>query len=103
MIKLPLNVTFFALLLCLSTSVFAQSSEEILRLEDTIRGNKEQPQVFTIVPWQLPSHQRIDETRAWQPVIDKLAPIERSRFLKDLSVIANARSDGTNLDEGDKK
>lgn len=65
----------------------AISSGETLRLQDTIRGNKEQPQVLTIVPWQLPSHQRINENRAWQPVVESLPSIERGQFLRDLSVV----------------
>lgn len=63
------------------------SASDILRLEQTIRANKEQPQVLTIVPWQLPTHQRINETQTWQPVVQNLPSIERSQFLKDLSVI----------------
>ncbi|MGQ8366904.1 hypothetical protein [Glaciecola sp. 1036] len=63
------------------------SSGPVLRLEDTIRGNKEQPQVLTIVPWQLPTHKRIDATTQWQPVVDKLTPIERGRFLRNMQII----------------
>ena len=65
----------------------AQPSDDILRLEETIRANKEHPQVLTIVPWQLPTHQRIDETKAWQPVVDTLPSIERGQFLRDLAVV----------------
>lgn len=64
----------------------AVNSTEVLRLEQTIRANKEQPQVLTIVPWQLPTHQRINETKTWQPVVERLPSIERSQFLRDLSV-----------------
>jgi len=64
------------------------SASEVLRLEETIRGNKEQPQVLTIVPWQLPSHQRINENKAWQPMIDRLPSIERGQFLRDLAVVS---------------
>jgi hypothetical protein len=68
------------------------SSNEILRLEETIRGNKEQPQVLTIVPWQLPSHQRINENKAWQPMIEDLPSIERGQFLRDLAVVNDISS-----------
>ncbi|MBT1451542.1 hypothetical protein KJ365_11685 [Glaciecola sp. XM2] len=63
------------------------SANEILRLEETIRGNKEQPQVLTIVPWQLPTHQRINENSAWQPTVESLPSIERNQFLRDLAVV----------------
>jgi hypothetical protein len=72
------------------------SASEILRLEETIRGNKEQPQVLTIVPWQLPSHQRINENKAWQPMVEALPNIERGQFLRDLAVV-NGISDESNV------
>lgn len=59
----------------------------ILRLEDTIRGNKEQPQVLTIVPWQLPIHQRINENSEWQLQVNQLSSIERGAFLRELAVV----------------
>lgn len=59
----------------------------ILRLEDTIRGNKEQPQVLTIVPWQLPVHQRINENSEWQLQVMQLSAIERKAFLRNLAVL----------------
>lgn len=62
--------------------------DEILRLEDTIRGNKEQPQVLTIVPWQLPVHQRINENSQWQLQVMQLPPIERTAFLRKLAVMS---------------
>jgi hypothetical protein len=62
------------------------SGEEVLRLEDTIRGNREQPQVLTIVPWQLPIHQRIDENKEWQQQVTSLNSIERGAFLRNLAL-----------------
>ena len=63
------------------------ATDEVLRLEQTIRANKEQPQVLTIVPWQLPKHQRLNEAQTWQPVVETLPLIERGQFLRDLSVV----------------
>ena len=65
----------------------SESLGPVLRLQDTIRGNKEQPQVLTIVPWQLPTHKRIDASTKWQPIVDKLAPIERRQFLKNIEIL----------------
>ncbi|MEM0911644.1 MAG: hypothetical protein AAGJ37_11750 [Pseudomonadota bacterium] len=75
------------------------SSGPIIRLEDTIRGNKEQPQVLTIVPWQLPVHKNIDATSKWQPAIDKLAPIERNTLLRNLDVFAVVEDSDTVAEE----
>ncbi len=61
------------------------SSSKVLKLEDTIRANKEQPQVLTIVPWQLPTHHQINQTKDWQLPVKKMKPIERGAFLKKVS------------------
>lgn len=61
---------------------------DILRLEETIRGNKEQPKVLSIVPWQLPLHQRIDRNeQRWAPTATKLKPLERNSFLKEIKLL----------------
>jgi len=61
---------------------------DILRLEETIRGNKEQPKVLSIVPWQLPLHQRIDRNeQRWAPIKTKLKPMERNSFLKEIKLL----------------
>ena len=71
-------------------SLHANIPTTVLKLEETIRGNKEQPQVLTIVPWQLPIHQRISENRDWLQSKEKLPPIERSAFLRKLD-LANSK------------
>lgn len=68
------------------------SQQPILRLEDTIRGNKEQPQVLTIVPWQLPVHQRINENTQWQLQVTQLSSIERNAFLRKLAVVKEIKA-----------
>ena len=61
---------------------------DILRLEETIRGNKEQPKVLSIVPWQLPLYQRIDRNeQRWAPIKTKLKPMERNSFLKEIKLL----------------
>lgn len=61
-------------------------SDEPLRLEATIRGNKEQPSVLSIVPWQLPKHRTIEGALIWQPAGTKPVPIERTSFLRRLAL-----------------
>ncbi len=64
-----------------------ETQPSILRLEDTIRGNREQPQVLTIVPWQLPVHQRINEGSEWQLRVNPLPAIERHAFLRNMALM----------------
>ena len=61
-------------------------SNEPLRLEDTIRGNKEQPRVLSIVPWQLPKYRPIEGALDWQPSLISPKPIHRDSFTRQLSV-----------------
>lgn len=57
-----------------------------LRLEATIRGNKEQPRVLSIVPWQLPKHRNIRGALLWTPMNTQPQPIERNRFLRRVAL-----------------
>jgi hypothetical protein len=64
------------------------SNGDILRLEETIRGNKEQPKVLSIVPWQLPLYQRIDRNeQRWAPIKTRLKQLERNGFLKEIKLL----------------
>lgn len=71
------------------------NKQAILRLEDTIRGNKEQPQVLNIVPWQLPVHQRIKDNAQWRLEVKKLPNIERNAFLRNLALRESLMTDDT--------
>ncbi len=69
------------------------STGDILRLEETIRGNKEQPKVLSIVPWQLPLHQRIDRNeQRWAPIKTRLKPMERNSFLKEIKLLKGVQN-----------
>ncbi|WP_232771903.1 hypothetical protein [Glaciecola sp. 33A] len=64
------------------------SNADILRLEETIRGNKEQPKVLSIVPWQLPLYQRIDRNKQrWAPIKTELKSLERNSFLREIKLL----------------
>ncbi|MDB2331497.1 hypothetical protein N9V74_07305 [Alteromonas sp.] len=74
-----------------SLSANAQNVDEAtpdtpLRLEATIRGNKEQPRVLSIVPWQLPKHRNIRGALLWTPMNTQPQPIERNRFLRRVAL-----------------
>lgn len=70
----------------------------ILRLEETIRGNKEQPKVLSIVPWQLPLYQRIDRNEElWKPINTRLKLIERGSFLKEIQLIEELQAGHSGL------
>ncbi|WP_338519148.1 hypothetical protein [Alteromonas gracilis] len=64
----------------------APSTDEPLRLEATIRGDKEQPRVLSIVPWQLPTHRNIEGTLSWKPQTVSLKPLDRTQFLRQMQL-----------------
>lgn len=55
-----------------------------LQLEETIRADRQQPQVLTIVPWQLPIHKRVDADLQWYRLPAKLEPLSRAQFLQKI-------------------
>lgn len=72
------------------------ASGDVLRLEETIRGNKEQPKVLSIVPWQLPLHQRIDRNEnRWAPIKTSLKPLVRNKFLKEINLLEGIQNSQT--------
>lgn len=75
----------FALNILASASAMSQE-EAPLKLEATIKGNKEQPQVISIVPWQLPKYRSIEGTLDWQPQSTQPVTLERSHFLRRVAL-----------------
>ena len=63
-----------------------KQTNEPLRLEATIRGDKEQPRVISIVPWQLPAHRNIEGTLSWKPQQATPTPLERTQFLRKMAL-----------------
>lgn len=102
--KLTMSVAATAVILAnimLVSPSIAQETDEPIRLEATIRGNKEQPRVLSIVPWQLPKYRNIEGTLSWQPVNSQPQLIERNRFLRRVAlsqqfngVVPTTTSDG---------
>ncbi|MDO6565569.1 hypothetical protein Q4561_00725 [Alteromonas sp. 1_MG-2023] len=88
-ILLSLQSACLSLLFICSPSAAQQeetSPDEPLRLEATIRGDKEQPRVISIVPWQLPIHREIEGTLSWEPSNKELEPLNRKQFLRKVAL-----------------
>lgn len=85
-LSLVLLVSFVLSLGASAQDVDEAKSEEPLRLEATIRGNKEQPRVLSIVPWQLPKHRNIRGALQWTPMNTQPQPLERNRFLRRVAL-----------------
>ena len=101
------TIVLFALVLTLmslfSFPVSAQQTEQqksdVLQLEATIRGNKEQPKVLSIVPWQLPEHRSVDPKNILGQSQIRFEPIERGRFLRKLRLLNKLDNKAQKLSE----
>ncbi|MEW9796545.1 hypothetical protein [Alteromonas sp. CYL-A6] len=76
----------FTLMFFCVTAQADQDNDGPIRLETTIRGNKEQPSVLSIVPWQLPKYRKVEGALSWQPAGTPLTPLSREQFLRQLAL-----------------
>lgn len=93
---LPLNVFVASVLLAISATASAQTSqsekpvkkkaggEASVVLQSTITGNQEQPKVLYIVPWQGPGGADQLNTGLQPVVSDVFAPVDRREFQREL-------------------
>ncbi|WP_340678024.1 hypothetical protein [Paraglaciecola sp.] len=85
-----------SLLLLLINSIFvvsAQQAPEVIQLEDTIRGNQEQPKVLTIVPWQAPSVKYSLPSQIVERINKGFQPLERDDFNRQLQFLTQQIQD----------
>jgi len=75
-------------LLFLPLPVLGQSGDadtgEVLELESRVTGNREQPKVFSVVPWQTPESAPPDYDPLWNQLGDLFSQIEREEVLRAL-------------------
>ena len=58
--------------------------QQSIQLEETIRGNQEQPKVMTIVPWQLPKEKQALPNPILRRLSQKFQPLERDEFQRQI-------------------
>jgi hypothetical protein len=58
--------------------------QQSIKLEETIRGNQEQPKVLTIVPWQSPKEKQALPSLILQRLNKKFQPLERDEFQRQI-------------------
>ena len=99
-VLLALALTFLSLLpFPVSGQQTEQQEQAVLQLEATIRGNKEQPKVLSIVPWQLPEHRSVDPKNLLRQSQTRFEPIERGRFLRKLRLLNKLDNTAQKLSE----
>ncbi|WP_232787786.1 hypothetical protein [Paraglaciecola sp. MB-3u-78] len=59
----------------------------VIQLEETIRGNQEQPKVLTIVPWQSPKTKQALPS----PIVDRInksfVPLQREELKRQIHIL----------------
>ena len=85
-IKLP-SILAMAFL-SVSHFVIAQESD-VIKLEETIRGNQEQPKVLTIVPWQSPKAKQALPSPIVERINKTFKPLQREELLRQIERLEN--------------
>ena len=84
----------------LSFSASAQQAPEVIKLEDTIRGNQEQPKVLTIVPWQAPSVKQSLPSQIVERINKGFVPLERDEFNHQLQFLTEQQVNDSYPEQG---
>ncbi|KXI29156.1 hypothetical protein [Paraglaciecola hydrolytica] len=74
-------------------SLAQQTAPKVIKLEDTIRGNQEQPKVLTIVPWQAASVKHSLPSQIVERINKGFTPLERDDFSRQLQFVTEQVSD----------
>ncbi|WP_252732173.1 hypothetical protein [Paraglaciecola arctica] len=67
-------------------SVDAQEPE-VIKLQETIRGNQEQPKVLTIVPWQSPKPKEALPSQIIERINKKFMPLQRGELTRQIQIL----------------
>ena len=85
---MPIRSLLMCCLVAAGFEVSAQqqvSEDSVIQLEATIRGNKEQPNVLSIVPWQLPQAKTIETQTSQSLILIDISPLTRAEFKREIA------------------
>lgn len=68
-----------------SQNVKTRSGRTVITLESTIVGDKEQPKVLSIVPWQRPEHKTMKTAPVTRRIESTFQPIEEDSLNRELN------------------
>jgi|TARA_R110000868_G_scaffold284027_2_gene544508 hypothetical protein len=61
----------------------------VIKLQETIRGNQEQPKVLTIVPWQSPQTKQALPSPIVERINKKFVPLQRDELKLQIQILNN--------------
>jgi hypothetical protein len=82
------KVAFICALLTISHITIAQESD-VIKLEETIRANQEQPKVLSIVPWQSPKAKQALPSAIVERINKTFMPLQREELLRQIALVEN--------------
>ena len=90
-VALKANTLFSALLLmmvCAGFSQVAQAQEQtakqnVITIESTVTGSKEEPKMMTVVPWKKTATPDLEQ-RIESLIDQKVSPLERDELLREI-------------------
>jgi hypothetical protein len=80
---------FFGMALCLMSSMLNAQELGVIKLEETIRGNQEQPKVLTIVPWQSPKTRQALPSTIVERINKTFVPLQRGELKRQIQILNN--------------
>jgi hypothetical protein len=81
--RFPIHLYVAAGVIAVTGLAFAQ--EPVVHLRATVTGNREQPRVMYILPWQAPREPQFGYTPGAELARDLFQPLEREEFQRELS------------------
>ena len=85
--KRHLAAMCFAIPIGLLSNIVNAQQPAVLKLEETIRGNQEQPKVLTIVPWQSPKTKQALPSPIVERINKKFVPLERDELKRQIQIL----------------
>jgi hypothetical protein len=75
--------------LCLFSDTLHAQEPAVIELEETIRGNQEQPKVLTIVPWQSPKTKQALPSPIVERINKTFLPLQRDTLKRQIKILNN--------------
>ena len=81
------TVMYLALLIGFRVQSADAQEPEVIKLQETIRGNQEQPKVLTIVPWQSPKPKEALPSQIIERINKKFMPLQRDELTRQIQIL----------------
>jgi hypothetical protein len=82
-----LSMMCFAVPLGFLSHIANAQQPAVIKLEQTIRGNQEQPKVLTIVPWQSPKTKQALPSPIVERINKKFVPLQRDELKRQIQML----------------